>query len=493
MKQNISRRTCLAAAVAAACLAGCGAIGPDYFRPAVPDMPVNWKTEPDWALAQPADMQPKSDWWTVFGDARLNQLEEGALAGNFNLQLAVARMDQANATMQSREAALYPRVEFDPSAARARTSANRPVANAGSVNSSTTQNDFKPLLAASYEIDLVGRVRRDVESARASAQQAQADRENVRLVLTAQVAATYFQLRQLDEEIRIVSEATAAQDKALDAIKKRYASGASGQADVLQQTALSLSNKAQLDLLKTQRNIQEDSLATLTGTPAASFRIEPGSLPQTVPQVPVTLPGALLQRRPDVASAERAMASANAQIGVAKAAFYPVFNLGSTFFGTEATTLAKLASASSILWSFGIAAAQTIFDGGRAKAGVLFAEAGYRGSVASYRQTVLVAIQESQDALSNIALLDSANQKQSEAVDNQNKSLQVSFRRYQGGLDNIIALTLVQQNQLAAQRVQSQIRGSQFVTTVSLIKALGGGWNAPAWNAAEKEARDRKG
>ena len=487
MKQNISRRTWLAAAVATACLGGCGPIGPNYSRPAVADMPVNWKTAPDWALAQPADTQPKSDWWSVFGDPRLNQLEETALTGNFTLQLAVARMDQANASMQSHEAALYPRVEFDPSATRARTSANRPVSNPGSVNGSTVQTDLKPLLTASYEIDLVGRVRRDIESARASAQQSQADRENVRLVLTAQVAASYFQLRQLDEEIRIVSEATEAQDKALDAIKKRYASGAAGQADVLQQTALSLSNKAQLDLLKTQRNIQEDNLATLTGTPAASFRIEPGRLPQMVPQVPVTLPGALLQRRPDVASAERAMASANAQIGVAKAAFYPVFNLGSTFFGTEATTLAKLTSASSILWSFGIAAAQTIFDGGRAKAGVLFAEAGYRGSVASYRQTVLVAIQESQDALSNIALLDSAQQKQSEAVDNQNKSLQVSLKRYQGGLDNIIALTLVQQNQLSAQRVQSQIRGSQFVTTVSLIKALGGGWSAPAWNAADKD------
>ncbi|HEY4372779.1 MAG TPA: efflux transporter outer membrane subunit [Burkholderiales bacterium] len=490
MMQMLSRKTLLAAAVALAC-AACGPIGPDYKRPAA-DLPVDWKTDPGWGLAQPNDAAPKADWWTIFGDAKLNELEANCLAGNFSLQVAVARMDQARAQLQSRESQQYPRVELDPTGTRARISADRPLTNPSSQNVSTVQNDFKPVVNVSYEIDLIGRVRRDIETARAGAQQAEADKENTRLLLNAQVAISYFQLRQLDEEIGIVSEATAAQDKALEAIKKRYASGAAGQSDVLQQTALALSNKAQLDLLKTQRNIQEDLLATLTGTPAAAFHIAPGKLPTALPQVPLVQPGQLLQRRPDVASAERAMAAANAQIGVAKAAFYPVFNLAPTFLGSEATRIADLFSAPSLIWSFGLAAAQTIFDGGRAKAGVLFAEAGYRGSVAAYRQTVLVAIQEAQDSLSNVALLDSAQQKQSQAVDNQNKSFQVSLRRYQGGLDNIIALTLVEQNQLAAQRVQSQIRGAQFLTTVNLVKALGGGWVAPAWDATTK-AGDPKG
>lgn len=487
----LSRKTLLAAAVALAC-AACGPIGPDYRRPAAPDLPVDWKTDPGWGLAQPADAVSKADWWTIFGDAKLNELEASCLAGNFSLQVAIARMDQARAQLQTRESQLYPRVEFDPTGSRARISADRPLTNPSSQNFSTVQNDFKPVVNVSYEIDLLGRVRRDIESARAGAQQAEADKENTRLLLSAQLASAYFQLRQLDEEIAIVSEATEAQDKALEAIRKRYASGAAGQSDVLQQTALSLSNKAQLDLLKTQRNIQEDLLATLTGTPAASFKLAPGRLPAALPQVPLIQPGQLLQRRPDVASAERAMAAANAQIGVAKAAFYPIFNLAPTFFGSEATRIAQLFSGPSIIWSFGLAAAQTIFDGGRARAGVLFAEAGYRGSVASYRQTVLVAIQESQDALSNIALLDTAYQKQSAAVDNQNKSFQVSLRRYQGGLDNIIALTIVETNQLAAQRVQSQIRGAQFLTTVNLVKALGGGWVAPTWDATTR-AGDPKG
>jgi NodT family efflux transporter outer membrane factor (OMF) lipoprotein len=373
-------------------------------------------------------------------------------------------------------AGLFPSVQLGAAATRTRTSAERPVASYGAVNSSTIQNDFRPALSVSYEFDWLGKVRRDIESARASAEQAGADQENVRLILTTQVAVAYFQLHQFDEEIGILTESTASQQKVLDLISKRYALGAAGQADLAQQSALLESSKAQLELLKAQRNRQENALATLSGTPAANFHLPPGRLPASLPGIPLALPSSLLERRPDIASAERAMAAANAQIGVAKAAYFPSLMLSPTYGGYEANRLAGLFSAPSLIWSIGIAATQTLFDGGRISASVDFAKAGYAGTVANYRQSVLTAIQESQDAMDTLHELALARQKQDEAVRQQNKAYRISLVRYREGLDNALTLAITQQNQLAGERVLSQIRGSQLLSSVGLIKALGGGW-----------------
>lgn len=458
----------------------CSSIGPDYVRPKV-ELPQSWKTSQNsdslqWRPAQPADSRPKQDWWTLFGDETLNELEASALAGSPSLAAAVARLDQALAQSASKEAANSPTVQAAATATRTRTSANRPFSTPGVPVNSTTQNDYRPVLAVSYEFDWLGRIRRDIESARASAEQAGADLENVRLILTTQIAAVYFQLRQLDEEIESVSESVALQDKILHLITRRYQLGAAGQSDVVQQTALAKSSKAQLQLLKARRNQYENALATLTGTPAASFKLAPARLPGSMPILPVAVPSGLLERRPDIASAERAMAAANAQIGVARAAYFPILNLSPTYLGTESRTLANLLSAPSLVWSLGLAVTGTLFDGGRAAAGEKYARAGYTVAVANYRQSVLTAIQETQDALDNLQELSTALQNQAEAVRNQDKAYQISLRRYQEGLDSTITLATIQQNQLTAKRVQSQIHGNRFVSQVNLVKALGGGW-----------------
>ena len=456
--------------------AACSTIGPDYSKPVISDMPAGWKTESGWQPADPADGVPKTEWWKVFGDKQLNELEVNCLKENPSLKVAVARLDQALAQSNAHGAAMMPSVNLNAGASRSLISANRPLAAYNFPNNSTVQNDFKPNLTVSYEVDWLGRVRRDVESARASAEQAAADKENVRLVLTAQVASVYFQLRQLDEEIAFVSGAIELQQKILDLTGIRRDFGASSESDVVLQRALVESSSAQLELLKNQRKQSENLLATLTGVPASSFNLSIGNLPILPPAIPVGVPAKLLERRPDIASAERAMVAANAQIGLAKAAYFPSLTLTPALAGFESNSLSNLFSTPSLVWSLGLQASQTIFDGGRNRAGVNFAQAGYVAAVANYRQSVLVAIQEAQDALSTLHGLEGARQKQDGAVRDQNKAYEITLLRYKEGLDNALTLATVQQNQLSALRVQSQIRGGQFLSAVSLLKALGGGW-----------------
>jgi multidrug efflux system outer membrane protein len=469
------RHIMLIAALPLIC-AACSAVGPDYSRPQITDMPDSWKTESNWQVASPADTIPKKEWWKAFGDPQLNKLEDNCLQDNLSLKVAMARLDQALAQSNAHGAAMSPTVALNAGASRSQTSANRPLANYAVPNSSTVQSDYKPNLTVSYEVDWLGRVRRDIESARASAEQAAADRENVRLVLTAQVAAAYFQLRQLDEEISYVSGSVDSQEKVLGLTRIRREYGVAAESDVALQSALVESSKAQLELLKNQRKQSEDTLATLTGVPASSFNLSTGTLPVKTPLIPLGVPAKLLERRPDIASAERAMAAANAQIGVAKAAYFPSLSLAPVLGGYESNDLSNLFSVPSLVWSVGVQATQTLFDGGRNRAGVNYAQAGYIAALANYRQSVLVAIQEAQDALNNLHGLDAARQKQDEAVRDQNKAYEITLLRYKEGVDNALTLATVQQNQLAALRVQSQIRGGQFLSAVSLLKALGGGW-----------------
>ena len=456
--------------------AACSSVGLDYKRPDITDVPSGWKTDSDWQPATPADASPKKEWWKAFGDKQLDELEANCLKDNLSLKVAVVRLDQALAQSNAHGAATMPTVALNASATRSQTSANRPLGNYSVPNSSTVQNDFKPNVSVSYEVDWLGRVRRDVESARASAEQAAADNENVRLILTAQVASAYFQLRQRDEEISFVSGSVASQEKVLELTKVRHEYGVSAENDVVFQSALVKSSKVQLQLLINQRKQTEDLLATLTGVPAPNFNLSSGTLPSKTPVIPLGVPAKLLERRPDIASAERAMAAANAQIGVAKAAYFPSLSLTPTFGGYESNGLSNLFSAPSLVWSVGVQATQTLFDGGRNRAGVNFAQAGYVAALALYRQSVLVAIQEAQDALSNLQGLEVARKQQDEAVRNQNRAYELTLLRYKEGVDNALTLATVQQNQLSALRVQSQLRGGQFLSAVSLLKALGGGW-----------------
>jgi NodT family efflux transporter outer membrane factor (OMF) lipoprotein len=475
--------------VLAAAVAGCsglapkGPLAPPYAPPAT-ELPAQWKPQadaggafgPQWQPAAPADGLPKGDWWSVFDDAQLNELESRCLAGNFSLQAALARLDLAQAQSRARSAALGPTVQAGATATRARISENRPLANYTTPNRSTVQNDVRPVLSVSWEFDWLGRLRLDAESARIGVQQSEADSESLRLLITSQVAAAYFQLRQLDEEIAVVQTSVDLQGKVLDLITRRYKEGASSEGDVAQQSALGQASRAQLALLRDQRNQQEDALATLTGTAAAQFRLLPGRLPPALPAIPLALPSTLLERRPDIASAERAMAASNAQIGVARAAYYPALTLAPTFVGTESSVLSQLFSARSAIWSLGLAATQTVFDNGRTDAAVDSAKANHAGTVANYRQTVLTAVQETQDALGSVQSLHQARQWQDEAVRSQDVAYRIGLTRYREGLDNAVTLALTEQNRLQAQRVLTQIRGSQFILGVRLIKALGGGW-----------------
>jgi outer membrane protein, multidrug efflux system len=474
------KRTLALALVTLAC-AGCSPIGPDYERPEI-ELPQNWKSLPGanpalWKPATPADDVPKDKWWKAFNDKMLEDLIEQCLTNNNTLQVSLARLDQAIAQSEARGAALLPSLNLGATATRVRTSENRPTNTYTSVNASTTQNDFRPVAVMTYEIDWLGKVRRDVEASSNTAAQAAADTENVRLLLTAQLASAYFLMRQYDEEIRILSNIVAIQKKLLDLIQKRYDLGAAGRTELSQQMALSESSGAQLEMLRSLRNVQENLIATLTGTPAALFSIAPGRLPNQPPVFPVSLPSSLLERRPDVAAAERAMAAANAQVGVAKAAFFPSLLIAPTFFGADSTNIANLLSVPSIIWTLGVTATQTLFDGGRTSANYRFAQAGYRATAAGYRQTITVAIQETQDAMSSVQQLERARNKQDEAVRYLDKAYQISAIRYREGLDTAQTLALIQQNQLTAQRIKWQMHGGQFLANIALVKALGGGWD----------------
>ncbi len=473
-------RTSLALCVLTLLCVGCSPIGPDYKRPVV-EFPENWKALPGanpalWQPAAPADTAPKDKWWTAFGDSTLDRLVETCLTNNNTLAASLARLDQAIAQSDARGAALLPTVTLGVTGARTETSANRPGSNYNTINQSTTQNNFRPVAVMTYEIDWLGKVRREVEAARSTAEQAAADTENVRLLLTAQLANSYFLLRQYDEEIRVLSGIVQIQDKLLGLIKKRYNEGAAGRTELSQQTALTQSSGAQLEILRSLRNVQENLLATLTGTPASAFSLPAGSLPASLPAFPVGLPSTLLERRPDVAAAERAMVAANAQIGVAKAAYFPTLTLAPAFLGGESSILNALFNAPSLIWSIGLTATQAVFDGGRISANNRFAQAGYRVTLANYRQSVMVALQETQDAMSALQQLDRARAMQDQAVSSLNRAFQISAIRYREGLDTAQTLALIQQNQLTAQRIKWQMHGGQFIASVALVKALGGGW-----------------
>lgn len=470
-------------------LLGACQTGPDYVRPDPPPLPSQWKqgeaTGAGWQLASPRDEAPKEAWWQGFADPILDDLESRALTGNPGIALALSRLDQASAQAAARGAAQSPTVALGASASRSRISADRPLTNYSSTNYSTVQNDLKPVLTVSYEIDWLGRIRRDLEGAKASVEASRADLENVRLVLTAQVAATYLQLRQFDSEIRLQEAALAAQRKVLGLITARRQEGLTGENDEVLQAALVAGSEAQLALLNNSRKLAEDSLGTLVGEAAAGFRLAPGSLPSQLPPVPLGVPASLLERRPDIASAERAMAAANAQIGVARAAYYPSLTLAPTQVGFEATGWSQLFSTPALVWSLGLQLGQTLFDGGRIQAGVEVATAAYQGTLASYRQTVLTAIQETQDALNTLEGLDIALARQREGVAKQSRSLEIIGIRYREGLDSAMTLTLAQQNLLAAQRTEAQLQGARLTATVALLKALGGPW------AARRQAGDQ--
>jgi len=477
-----------AAAVLVACamLAAC-AVGPDYRKPEPPaDLPVSWTLEAPWRTGTPRDTDDKSAWWQRYGDKRLDGLMQQALSSNATLAVASARVAQSRAVLDAAGAAQYPQLSAGGRATRLKISANRPLTNYAVANQTTVQNDFALSLIASYEIDLVGRVRRSVEAANASAQQADADYQNTQLLLTADLAAAYFSLRATDIELDVVTRSIELQQRALDLVSARHELGAISGLDVAQQQALLDNTLTQVDVLKRQRGIYQDAIATLVGTPAPAFSLPTDITPLVPPAIPLGLPSDLLERRPDVASAERAMAAANAQIGVATAAFYPSVSL-LPVLGVDSNRVSTLFDANSMLWSLGVSAAQVIFDGGRIRANVDFSKAGYDATVANYRRVVLLAMQEAQDGITGLAALDRAAAQSLNAVASSRRVLEMAAARYEGGAANFLDVITAQQALLNIERQSAQLRGQQLAVSVFLIKALGGDWCGDA--AASSAAR----
>lgn len=475
------RRTPAAALAMALWLAGC-ATPPPHRLPSV-DMPPNWQSEAPWRLAQPGDTAPKGPWWHRFGDPALDRLMQRALDNNQTLALANARLAQARAALAATGAAVYPQIGLNERVSRAKTSANRPLSNYNSQNFSTVQNDLTIAMSVSYEVDLAGRVQSSLEGARASAEQAAADRENVRLLLTADLATAYVSLRQVDAELDVLRRAIALQRRALELVTARYQLGAATGLDVAQQQALLDTTLVQVDVLGRQRSQFEHALATLAGIPAPAFTLAPDTRELPPVAVPLGVPSDLLQRRPDVAGAERAMAAANAQIGVANAAWYPSITLGGNL-GVDSRSLATLFDAPSLLWSIGVSAAQVLFDGGRIAANVDFARAGHAATVANYRRVVLTAMQEVEDGIAGLAALERASAQARTAEATARRVLDMATARYEGGASAYLDVITAQQALLTSQRQATQLRGQRLLTSVFLVKALGGDWQPGSPTAA---------
>lgn len=469
-------------ALAALIVASC-AVGPDYQRPSA-EMPPAWQPEAPWEQAAPMDGALKGNWWELFQDPQLNPLVEHSLSGNQNLRVAAARLNQAQAQLTIARSALFPEIALASSASRSKDSANRPLSAYSTPNQSTVQNDFRLGPSVNYEVDLFGRVRREVEGARASAQQAQADFENARLMLLAALVTNYFSLRETDAEIEVVRHSLDLQRDALNFVTSRHDLGFATGLDLAQQQALFDASETQLELLQNQRAQLEHAIATLVGTPAPGFSLPPSAAVTPLPVLPLGLPSDLLQRRPDVASAERAMAAANARIGVARAAYFPSIDLlpgiGAPSAGWESNALASLFAAPSRLWSIGLSASQTLFDAGKTRANVRFADADYAAAVAGYRQTVLTAMEEVENGITGLATLDRAERQATASVRSAQRAFDIATERYKGGVDTYLDVITAQQTLLTNQRQAVQIQGQQFTTAVFLVKALGGGWDATA-------------
>jgi multidrug efflux system outer membrane protein len=443
------------------------------------------RQQPPWEQAAPKDSIPKGSWWQIFHDPSLDAYEEELLKANQSLVAARDRLDQARSLARVATAGLFPQVSADPSAVRERGSGNRPLNGAAPTvfNGITqtvppyTQSVYTIPFSINYEVDLFGRVRRDVEAANASLQSTAADLGNVQLILTAELAADYFMLRELDAEYQVVQESVGYQRKGLDLVDNRHNGGIASGLEVAQQAALLDSTLSQLALVQQSREQYEHAIAVLLGRPASNFTLSAAPLKATPPPVPLGVPSDVLERRPDIATAERQMAYENAEVGIARAAFYPHITLSGSG-GWQSTDISSLLNAPSLFWSLGADALQPIVEGGRNRANLAAARSAYDQAVANYRQSVLTAFQEVEDGISNLSTLAQALKTQAAAVEDARRALEIANNRYVGGVTTYLDVITAQTTLLTSERLETQLLGQQMVSAVYLVKALGGGWDA---------------
>jgi NodT family efflux transporter outer membrane factor (OMF) lipoprotein len=458
--------------LAALLLGGC-MVGPDYVKPSAPQTPA-YKEAEGWKVAEPSDHLPRGQWWAIFGDPELGQLEEQVATANQNLKIAEARLREARALVRFNRAALFPTISTSVGGASVRDSANRPFL---SPNASTgSSGDLLLSLDMSYEIDLWGRVRRTVAAARNEAQATAADLETAQLSLQAELAMDYFELRAADAQQQLLDETVKAFEAALQLTTNRFQGGAAPKSDVAQAQTQLDTTRAQATDVRVQRAQLEHAIATLIGNPPAAFRLSPRPLDDQPPDIPAGIPSQLLERRPDIAAAERRVAEANEQIGIAKAAYFPTATLNASV-GFEGSSFGNVLNASSLLWSVGASITQTIFDGGRRGATSDAARAAYDATVAGYRQTTLTAFQQVEDNLAALRILEQEAQQQRRAVESAQLSLQLFTNRYRGGVDNYLQVITAQTATLANQRTEIDILRRRMDASVLLVKGLGGGWD----------------
>lgn len=465
-------------------LGGC-TLGPDYHRPEVLGtnaFPAEFQgaastNQADWKIAEPAAHMPRGAWWEVFADPDLNRLEELATANNQQLAAALARHNEARAVVDISRANLFPQADLNTAYARQRTSANQPV-NGHPLGASATFNNFTLALQAGWELDLWGRVRRQVEDARASLAASEDDLEAAKLSIQAELAADYFTLRALDAEYSLLTRTVETYERSLELTRNRRLGGIASDLDVSQAETQLRTTEAELPSLRLERSRLLHALATLCGQPATGFEIPTtGPATNALPSVPVYLPSELLERRPDVASGEQRMAAANARVGVAKTAFFPRVRLNG-LAGFQSLSASSWFDWPSRYWAVGPTLDLPLFTGGRNRAQLAYARAAYDENVAGYRQTVLGAFQEIEDQLAAQHLLEQQLAAESEALAAARRTLEVSNNRYKAGLITYLEVAIAQSAALSLERKVVQLQGDKQVAAVGLLRALGGGWQA---------------
>lgn len=457
-------------------LASC-TVGPDYVRPTA-EVPAAYKGPGGWKQAEPKDTLSRGPWWEIFNDPRLNGLEEQISVSNQNVAAAEAQLRQAQALVQATRAGAFPSITAGASASRSRKSGNL-----GGPLAPGAGSDYQIPVNASWELDVWGRVRRSVEASEAGAAASAADLASVRLSSQAALAQYYLQLKTLRAQKGLLDEAVLQYQTSLDLTQNRYTAGVAARVDVLQAETQLKSTKAQAIDLNVQISQLQNAIAVLIGKPASDFSIDNISSEMTIPPVPAGLPSELLERRPDIASAERRMAAANAQIGVAKAAYYPTISL-SGVAGLEASSLAKWLSWPSRFWAVGSSLSESLFDGGLRSARDKQAVAVYDASVAAYRQAVLTGFQEVEDNLSALRVLQEEAVIQDEAVSAAQQTVTVTMNQYRSGTVSYLNVIIAQAAELTSRRTSLDILGRRSTATVALIKALGGGWDPASLSLA---------
>lgn len=474
----MNRRGLFCATVAAALTAGC-TVGPNYAKPSAPELAAYKEAPPEafknagvWNVAQPSEGMHSGKWWKIFGDPALDALEEQVTRSNQDLRIAEAHFEQARALVGYNRAAEFPTLAVGSSIESLRNSNNRPY-----FSNTKTTGDFSLPFDLSYEVDLWGRIGRTVTAAGEEAQATAADLETASLSLHAELALDYFDLRSADAQQQLLNDSVKAFAEALQLTENCARGGAAPELDVAEAQTQLATTRVEATDIAVQRAQYEHAIAVLTGKPPAAFALPPAPLALRQPVIPVGIPSELLQRRPDIAAAERRVAEANEQIGIARAAYYPSLLLNAES-GFEGSTIAKWFNWPSLFWAVGLSMGETIFDGGLRHASSRAAVAAYDATVANYRQTVLNGFQEVEDNLAALRILELEARQQADAVASAKNSLQLATNRYIGGRNTYLEVITAQTLALTNERNETEIDRRRMEASVLLVKALGGGWDA---------------